>query len=44
LGLSLSYDIVVKQHGGQLTVDSRPDAFTEFVITLPRRARAGAAA
>jgi two-component system NtrC family sensor kinase len=36
LGLSLSYDIVVKQHGGQLTVDSRADAFTEFVITLPR--------
>jgi two-component system NtrC family sensor kinase len=37
LGLSLSYDIVVKQHGGQLTVDSRPDVFTEFVVTLPRR-------
>ena len=36
LGLSLSYDIVVKQHGGQLTVDSRIDAFTEFLITLPR--------
>ncbi len=36
LGLSLSYEIVVKQHGGQLTVDSRIDAFTEFVITLPR--------
>jgi two-component system, NtrC family, sensor kinase len=36
LGLSLSYDIVVKQHGGQLTVDSLTDAFTEFVITLPR--------
>ena len=37
LGLSLSYDIVVKQHGGQLTVDSQIDAFTEFVITLPRK-------
>jgi two-component system NtrC family sensor kinase len=36
LGLTLSYDIVVKQHGGQLTVDSLTDAFTEFVITLPR--------
>jgi signal transduction histidine kinase len=36
LGLSLSYDIVVKQHGGHLTVDSQADAFTEFVITLPR--------
>ena len=41
LGLSLSYDIVVKQHGGQLTVDSRPDAFTEFAISLPRRMTAG---
>ena len=37
LGLSLSYDIIVKQHGGQLTVDSRPNDFTEFQITLPRR-------
>ena len=37
LGLSLSYDIVVKQHGGQLTMDSRPGAFTEFVVTLPRK-------
>ena len=36
LGLSLSYDIVVKQHGGRLTVDSQIDAFTEFQITLPR--------
>jgi signal transduction histidine kinase len=36
LGLSLSYDIVVKQHGGRLTVDSRNDAFTEFQIILPR--------
>jgi two-component system NtrC family sensor kinase len=37
LGLSLSYDIVVKQHGGHLTVASQVDAFTEFTITLPRR-------
>jgi two-component system, NtrC family, sensor kinase len=37
LGLSLSYDIVVKQHGGELTVDSRPNKFTEFRIVLPRR-------
>jgi signal transduction histidine kinase len=36
LGLSLSYDIVVQQHGGRLTVDSEPGAFTEFVVTLPR--------
>jgi len=37
LGLSLSYDIIMKQHGGQLRVESEPGAFTEFTITLPRR-------
>jgi len=36
LGLSLSHDIVVKQHGGDLSVDSQIDCFTEFVVTLPR--------
>jgi two-component system NtrC family sensor kinase len=36
LGLSLSHDIVVKQHGGTLDVETAPGAFTEFVITLPR--------
>jgi signal transduction histidine kinase len=36
LGLSLSYDIVVKQHGGELTVDSQPGEFTAFRVTLPR--------
>jgi signal transduction histidine kinase/HAMP domain-containing protein len=36
LGLSLSYDIVVKQHGGELTVESRPGEFTAFRVTLPR--------
>jgi signal transduction histidine kinase len=38
LGLSLSYDIVVQQHGGQLEVDSEPASFTEFIIRLPRQA------
>ena len=36
LGLSLSYDIIVKQHGGALSFESEPGAFTEFLITLPR--------
>ena len=36
LGLSLSYDIVVKQHGGTMTVDSEPGMFTTFTITLPK--------
>jgi two-component system, NtrC family, sensor kinase len=36
LGLSITYDIVTKQHGGTITVESKIDAFTEFVVTLPR--------
>jgi signal transduction histidine kinase len=38
LGLSLSHDIVVKQHGGSLSVESEPGAFTSFRVALPRRA------
>jgi signal transduction histidine kinase len=36
LGLSLSYDIIVKQHGGAIEVDTQPGEFTEFKIILPR--------
>jgi GAF domain-containing protein/HAMP domain-containing protein len=36
LGLSMSHDIVVKQHGGKIDVDTEPGIFTEFIITLPR--------
>ena len=36
LGLSMSHDIVVKQHGGTIDVATEPGAFTEFIITLPR--------
>jgi len=36
LGLSMSHDIVVKQHGGTIDVDTEAGIFTEFVITLPR--------
>jgi two-component system, NtrC family, sensor kinase len=37
LGLSLSYDIIVKQHSGSIEVDTQPGEFTEFRIVLPRR-------
>jgi two-component system NtrC family sensor kinase len=36
LGLSLSHDIVVKQHGGTIEVVTEPGSFTELIITLPR--------
>jgi signal transduction histidine kinase len=36
LGLSLSHDIVVKQHGGTMEVESAVGAFTHFTIILPR--------
>ncbi|HEU0084876.1 MAG TPA: ATP-binding protein, partial [Bradyrhizobium sp.] len=40
LGLSLSYDIVVKQHAGSIEVDTKPGEFTEFRVILPRAAAA----
>jgi signal transduction histidine kinase len=36
LGLSMSHDIVVKQHGGRIDVNTEPGSFTEFIVTLPR--------
>jgi two-component system, NtrC family, sensor kinase len=38
LGLSLSHDIVVKQHAGSIEVDSGLGEYTEFRIVLPRSA------
>jgi ligand-binding sensor domain-containing protein/signal transduction histidine kinase len=35
LGLSLSYDIVMKGHGGELSVASEQGEWAEFTITLP---------
>jgi len=35
LGLSLSYDIVTKGHGGKLTVNTAAGEGTEFIIQLP---------
>jgi len=39
LGLSMSHDIVVKQHGGSIDVETEPGEFTEFRIVLPRTSR-----
>ena len=36
LGLSMSHDIVVKQHGGTIEVDTELGQYTEFRIVLPR--------
>jgi signal transduction histidine kinase/ligand-binding sensor domain-containing protein len=35
LGLSLSYDIVVKTHGGTIAIDSKEKEYTIFTIQLP---------
>ena len=36
LGLSMTHDIIVKQHGGSIDVETEPGLFTEFKIVLPR--------
>ena len=36
LGLSLSHDIIAKQHGGAIEVESELGSFTEIVVRLPR--------
>jgi two-component system, NtrC family, sensor kinase len=36
LGLSMSHDIIVKQHGGSIDVETERGLFTEFKIVLPR--------
>ncbi|MCK5372079.1 MAG: histidine kinase, partial [Cyclobacteriaceae bacterium] len=38
LGLSLSYDIV-KAHGGEISLETKPDIGTEFIIHLPVNTR-----
>ncbi|HSS62822.1 MAG TPA: PAS-domain containing protein [Gammaproteobacteria bacterium] len=35
LGLSLTYDIVVQQHRGQIEVQSEEGKFTEVIVSLP---------
>ncbi|HVW15882.1 MAG TPA: ATP-binding protein [Mucilaginibacter sp.] len=35
LGLSLSYDIVVKGHGGSITIDTKEGEGSEFTVSIP---------
>lgn len=35
LGLSLSYDIITKGHGGAMSVESEEEQFTQFSVSLP---------
>lgn len=35
LGLSICYDTIVKEHGGEIQVNSVEGEYTEFTITLP---------
>ena len=37
LGLSLSYDITTKSHGGELMVETKEGEGAEFVVQLPSR-------
>ncbi len=37
LGLSLSYDIVTKSHGGEMKVNMKEGEYTEFSLILPER-------
>jgi len=36
LGLSLSYAIITKEHGGALKVETVEEEFSEFIIILPK--------
>jgi two-component system, NtrC family, sensor kinase len=41
LGLSITHDIIVKQHSGSIEVDTQPGEYTEVRIILPRAAVKG---
>ncbi|MEI6884901.1 MAG: ATP-binding protein [Bacteroidota bacterium] len=36
LGMSISFDIIVQEHQGQIAVDSKEGEYAEFVITIPK--------
>ncbi len=35
LGLSMSYDIIVKGHSGKIDINTKEGEFTEFIVSLP---------
>jgi len=37
LGLSLSYDIIVHEHKGEIAVDTKEGEYAEFIISIPKR-------
>jgi len=39
LGLSLSYDIIVKEHSGEINFDTKAGEYTEFIIILPKKVK-----
>ncbi|NEQ63926.1 MAG: GHKL domain-containing protein, partial [Moorea sp. SIO4A1] len=39
LGLSMTHDIIVGQHGGTLKLETEVGAYSEFIITLPKPAQ-----
>jgi signal transduction histidine kinase len=39
LGLPISHEIIVREHQGELRVESEVGSYTEFVVTLPRNPR-----
>jgi len=38
LGLSMSYDIIVHQHKGDIHIETQDGEYSEFIITLPKNA------
>jgi ligand-binding sensor domain-containing protein/signal transduction histidine kinase len=41
LGLSITYDIIREEHKGEITVNTQPGEFTEFVIVIPKDSNTG---
>jgi signal transduction histidine kinase len=38
LGLSISYELIVQEHQGEIKVETEEESFTEFIIILPKNA------